>query len=325
MSEFKRQRFDRPRAEIDGKRFCKQRELGISSGDDNEVPPLSPDLSEDGFWWFEPSTYTPPPVSVCICGKPPSTLSKPAKGTIRILLNSKHDEMHTLNVLNVRPVADGPTLWNMWQFSMVYPLVYSLCITKSGPSSSTTTTLWSQEPTMHIDAFGNVLPEYWKWRKEGWALKESIICPNGPVHTEVGAHYCLWPKDPTDTEETDIIDPDGNHYRRYYNVAARSLLAREYIRHVKELPSFRKLQERIERRRLKGKLVNVELVDIRFPSADSIRTHAKGAATFIQPEHDALLFTKESMQSMLYAHQLPFSYTLILADMLANKDQPLFQ
>lgn len=75
---------------------------------------------------------------------------------------------------------EGHIFENIWQFSKVYNFVDAQHEVKAGK------VIWSHPAETHT-VNGQLTPEFWAWRKEGWNNPYAVRFPNG-YH---GRHLCL--------------------------------------------------------------------------------------------------------------------------------------
>jgi hypothetical protein len=70
----------------------------------------------------------------------------------------------------------GVIIENKWQFSKVYKRVSAV---KMPYSTRDPKIVWEHPAEIHIDDVGNLTPEYFEWRKKGFASDEPIRFPAG--------------------------------------------------------------------------------------------------------------------------------------------------
>ena len=78
----------------------------------------------------------------------------------------------------------GVIFENLWQSSKCYPWVYPIEVYCHPSKQGDPRYLWykSTKNEAHIDAKGEVLPEYYLWRNEIFNCKNAIRYPNGKQH-----------------------------------------------------------------------------------------------------------------------------------------------
>ena len=183
--------------------------------------------------------------------------------------------------------GEGVNFENLWQFSKVYQTVPAV---KQTYSRYDNRIIWAHPAETHVDAKGEILPAYWKWRSKGFAAENAIRYPVGYGHRHT-CLYALW-----EEEKLDYIQ------------ARKKIYVRIYCQLVKLLPMFAELKKRLDA----GEKLLIAEVD--GPHAESIDHYIESYGvdeTFI--DKDSMLGTEHNLTIMLNDSKHPFGHGYCLA------------
>ena len=197
---------------------------------------------------------------------------------------------------------EGYIMENVWQFSKVYEKIPAAEI-KQHPRSNKITWKWQAET--HIDDDGNLLPEYWHWRKSGFEHKEWVRYPFAKQYMS-NCKYAL-----SDREYG--FEKTVSNKKLDYIEARKEIYGRVYIELVKSHPLFKDLKQRL----LNGE--NLLILEVDGPHQESLDYYKKNYNVdddFIQG--NTMLINENNINIMLNDKKHPFGHGYCIASALLD-------
>lgn len=199
---------------------------------------------------------------------------------------------------------DGRNMENIWQFSKVYEKVPK---SKQTYSRYNSRVIWEHPAETHV-ANGRLTPEYWAWRRKGFAAKDAVRYPVGfyARRTCVG---CVLENEPAE-------DGQPEHKFLNYVEARKAIYLPVYTKLLQAYPMFHQLRKRLER----GE--NLLIVEVDGPhQEDSAYYQTKYAAPPNFIEGNSVEVTEFSMRVLLNDTKHPFGHGYCLAMALLGKEK----
>jgi hypothetical protein len=200
---------------------------------------------------------------------------------------------------------DGYLLENAWQFAKVYPYVYAqkTSFSRFKPDHI----IWEHPTEKHVGDDKKPLKEYWSWRTKGMSTAYAIRYPNG-FKARHECIYSLWPTSKcTIGEETDIVDHNGERYKKLTYIEARkAIYCAEYVKNALLTKCFKEIQE------LMKKGITIQIVEVDGPNVDWYKKSEISSAIRDQ----SLAISRSVIEYLLNDPKHPFGHGYVIAALL---------
>jgi hypothetical protein len=220
-------------------------------------------------------------------------------GFTNILVLTKSTEYGSLGPYELKD-DKGRIMENIWQGEKVYKKVRSQRQTYSRYDS---TIIWEYRATKFLDDDGNILDDYWIWRKKVMENKYHLRYPAGFSDMKNCLYAIHEYEDGTLSDKLDYIESRKITYLPLY------------CKLVKKKDQFIELKSRLEN----GE--NLLIIEVDGPHHESLKYYQEKYNVddkFI--ENSTILINKEAIQIMLNDPKHPFGHGYCLAMALLDKD-----
>jgi hypothetical protein len=206
------------------------------------------------------------------------------------------DEFGGLSPYNIKD-DNGVIIENKWQFSKVYKKVAAV---KMPYSTHNPKIVWEHPAEVHIDAAGNLTPEYFAWRAKGFASHEPIRFPAGmSMAARSSCQYSLASKEDGSVDPAQKLD---------YVAGRKQIYCKEYCSSVKKHPQFKMLKDMLDAEQ------NLIIIEVDGPHQESLnhykQTYGVGDDFIVNESIDV---TVPNMQIMINDTKHAFGHGYCLA------------
>ena len=215
----------------------------------------------------------------------------------QIFVLTKSTEYGSIGPYELKDENDA-IMENVWQFQKVYKTVPKIDCQYSRYDRRI---IWSHPAETHVDSNGALTPEYWNWRKKGFACKDAV---RYPVGMQVG-HQCLY-----------AITDDGE--KLDYIQGRKKIYMPVYCNLVREAKQYKDLQQMLEHGE---KLLIIEVDGPHQESLDYYKAKYGVGSDFIQ--QSTIIANFGNLKIMLNDDKHAFGHGYCLAAALLGIDGEL--